>query len=376
MLNPKAQIDAQKYAARRRTFAFIAADAELERGPLLRHRRALMTGAVMSVLLLAAFGLVGLMSGMSTARIPDNGAVVAKGSGEHYVAIDGILHPALNLASALLAGNGSVTTVGAAAIVAAPKGTPIGIPGAPDSLPAPNGLSRGAWSVCLAATGSGALQTHLVVGAKKPAPVAAKTAVLVQDSMDVMWLLAADGRYRVPTEPQAVFGLSELPGLHLRDAILGEIPIRATIEAPAVAGVPGPALPFDLVIAPQSPLCLTVTPSSALVPGAVSISVPAALPAVPDVPPIAIASTELSGLATSITIDGSGALIRSVNANDDLGVYTVISDSGVRYPLSSKGAAKLLGYDTRDVLAVAAHFVELIPAGPTLDPDIAKAPAI
>lgn len=68
-----------------------------------------------------------------------------KETGTRYLFLDGRLRPVRNYASALLlTGKGAaVRTVAAKALSDVPHGAPIGIDGAPDSLPTPATLLAG-----------------------------------------------------------------------------------------------------------------------------------------------------------------------------------------------------------------------------------------
>lgn len=54
------------------------------------------------------------------------------------------------------------------------------------------------------------------------------------------------------------------------------------------------------------------------------------------------------------------------------GSYTVVTDLGIRYPVSSLAALALLGYRPGDAVDMPASLVSRITAGPTLDPEAAR----
>jgi ESX secretion system ATPase EccB len=81
--------------------------------------------------------------------------VVEKDTKTRYVLISGVLHPVLNYVSArLILGKADYTTreVSAVSLRGTPHGAPVGIPGGPESLPAPADLVRSPWVVCSATT--------------------------------------------------------------------------------------------------------------------------------------------------------------------------------------------------------------------------------
>lgn len=362
MTSPGAEVEAQSYAARRRTAALLSGDAGLTRDPIQRTRRTLIGSAALALVTVVAAGLVGLLTGLSTAEIPDNGAIAAKGSTDRYVVIDSVVHPALNLSSAMLAGGGKITTVGAAAIARAPKGRPIGIPGAPDALPQADQFAHGSWTVCVTTDPQ---RLHLAIGLPVPKPLAPGTAAVVQDSAGVAWLLASDGRYRLAAQTQTILGLRDSPGVVLSDDLLGVIPIRATATAASASTDSVLGSPFDLVVQPESPICLSVPEGGT---GPVSIGLPASIPSERGSVAVAIGGP---GITESVTIAGRGMLAYDADVPEPDRAYSLVTDSAMSYPFVSKDAVGRLGYDVKQARGVPAALVALIPTGPTLDPQAA-----
>ena len=117
---------------------------------------------------MAGFGIAGFLGAGRGPALPESGAVLVAGSGDRYVVVDGRLHPALNLASALLVGGGSVAQVRPVALDALPRGLPVGIPEAPDALPAPERLSTAPWTVCAVPSGAATLPPEVTVRVAAP----------------------------------------------------------------------------------------------------------------------------------------------------------------------------------------------------------------
>ncbi|PRZ43055.1 type VII secretion system ESX-1 transmembrane protein B [Antricoccus suffuscus] len=356
MTTPAAEAEAQSYAARRRTAALLSGDPDLTRDPIRRARRTAVASLVLACVTVAAVALVGFMTGLSTAEIPDNGSIAVKGSTDRYVVIDGVVHPALNLGSAMLAGGGKITTVGAEAVAQAPKGPPVGIPGAPDVLPRSEQFAHGPWTVCATADPQ---RLHLIIGLPPPKPLAAGTAAVIRDSAGAAWLLAADGRYRLPAQTQAILGLSDSPSVVLSDDLLGVIPIRAT----AISTSSGS--PFDLIVQPESPLCLSIPEDGT---GPTSVALPATVPAREGIAAVAVGGP---GTAESATIAGSGALVYDGDVPEPDRVYWLVTDSAMSYRFVSQDAVRGLGYDVGSARAVPAALIALFPSGPALDPKAA-----
>src|SRR5258708_29483887 len=106
MATTRDHVAAYDYENRRRVTSLVLGVDEAGQDPHRRLNRTQIGSAVIAVLVMAGFGVVGLLGGGSGPGLPDSGAVLVKGSGDRYVLVDGVLHPALNLSSALLVRGG------------------------------------------------------------------------------------------------------------------------------------------------------------------------------------------------------------------------------------------------------------------------------
>ena len=100
---------------------------------------------------LGGFALYGLFAGGGSKWRDAGAVIVEKESGARFVYRDGRLHPVLNYASALLivgADRSHTVLVSRRSIEGVPRGLPLGIADAPDSLPASGRLSTAPWTVC------------------------------------------------------------------------------------------------------------------------------------------------------------------------------------------------------------------------------------
>jgi type VII secretion protein EccB len=115
-----------------------------------RSAGAIGAGVAIAALLLAIFAAIGLISPSAPDWRRSDAVIVEKETGARFVYLDGVLHPVLNYTSARLIVGGGATTVSVshADLAGATRGTPLGIPGAPDSLPGRTDLLAGGWSVC------------------------------------------------------------------------------------------------------------------------------------------------------------------------------------------------------------------------------------
>ncbi|MGN2367910.1 type VII secretion protein EccB [Actinotignum sp. UMB0459] len=185
----------------------------------------------------------------------DGAIVIATDSGARYLSSGGILHPLTTLAAAYLLYPEGLEThaLPASRLADVPRGVPVGIPGAPDSLPSAAEL-RDPWLVACPATVTASREddkenmqgtaTPLSLAASAPLPEY-RGAVLVR-TPGSLWLIATGQRYRVYI-PEAAFR-SEFPGLPVFEAppawveLWAEGPPLTPLQVPAV-GEPAGYLP-------------------------------------------------------------------------------------------------------------------------------------
>ena len=122
MATTKEQAEAYDYEARRQATTLVSGRDEARTDPRRRINRVTAAGVLVGVLVMAGFGIAGFLGAGRGPALPESGAVLVAGSGDRYVVVDGRLHPALNLASALLVGGGSVAQVRTSALDALPRG--------------------------------------------------------------------------------------------------------------------------------------------------------------------------------------------------------------------------------------------------------------
>lgn len=166
------QLHSHQFMIQRVVAALVMRETDPAQSPF---RRA--AGATLASMLIAAIALGGVVAygaivggGSSDWRDPA-AVIVEKESGARYVYRDEKLHPVLNYASALLivgAEQPKTVLVSRKSIEGVPRGIPLGIPEAPDSLPAAGRLVQGAWTVCsmmLSGGGQPAVGSAVLVGA-------------------------------------------------------------------------------------------------------------------------------------------------------------------------------------------------------------------
>jgi type VII secretion protein EccB len=172
MQSRRDQVQAQSYVLGRLTSALVTAEPEALENP---HRRILVgtvAGVIVAALVVAGFAVFGFLSpgGAESWRAPDT-LVVEKETGSRYVLVNGELRPVLNYTSAVLlfGKQPAIVSVSTASLRSVRRGVPVGIVGAPDTLPDPAGLDGVAWKVCAVASRdqAGALSTATILVADR-----------------------------------------------------------------------------------------------------------------------------------------------------------------------------------------------------------------
>ncbi|MGC4890588.1 type VII secretion protein EccB [Micromonospora sp. DT227] len=151
MQSRRDQVQAQSYMTGRLTAALVMAEPEALENPHRRLLTGMIAGLLVGCLVVAGAVVYGLLKPGGATRWRQPGTlIVEKESGGRFVLVDGRLRPVHNYTSAALifGRRPALVTVSAASLTSVPRGTPIGIVGAPDSPPAPAGLAGVRWSVC------------------------------------------------------------------------------------------------------------------------------------------------------------------------------------------------------------------------------------
>lgn len=129
----------------------LLADPDAPESPLGRTTRGVLVGVVITALVAAGSLVYGLMSpGGNGAWRASGTLVVNRETGARYVYVGGRLRPVRNYASALLVGDGKLKSedVSTSSLKGTAVGAPVGIPGAPDSVPGVQDLEKDPWQVC------------------------------------------------------------------------------------------------------------------------------------------------------------------------------------------------------------------------------------
>ncbi|MGI5212369.1 type VII secretion protein EccB [Plantactinospora sp. CA-290183] len=151
MASKRDQLHAHQFMVERVISGLVTRESDPEQPPFRRPVYAAYGGIAIAVIALAVVGIYGIIvpGGNASWRKGDV-VVVEKETGTRYVYVDGRLHPVANYTSALLALDKYAATrvVSRNSLVGVPRGPRIGIPDAPETLPAPKRLLGGGWTFC------------------------------------------------------------------------------------------------------------------------------------------------------------------------------------------------------------------------------------
>lgn len=161
-LTTKPQVNGYRFIIRRMEHALVRRDVRMLHEPMRGQARSLLVGGVLAALVMAGFGIAAWIS--PAPDVGDSAIILAEDSGALYVrvegervpgrdasvAVDAVLHPALNLASARLVAGESADPerVPDDHLPDTRRGAVVGIPGAPQRLPDRSDQVSGPWTVC------------------------------------------------------------------------------------------------------------------------------------------------------------------------------------------------------------------------------------
>ncbi|MDI6520396.1 type VII secretion protein EccB [Streptomyces coelicoflavus] len=154
MQSKRDQVHAHTFMMGRLSSGLLTADPDAPESPLGRTTRGVVFGVLVTLLIGAGTVVYGLLRpGGNDGWRDSEHLVVNRDTGARYLwtGTDGVLHPVRNYASAKLIGGSDLPTadVRTASLRDVPVGAPVGLPGAPDTVPEPGSLDAGAWHVCV-----------------------------------------------------------------------------------------------------------------------------------------------------------------------------------------------------------------------------------
>lgn len=243
------QVQAHRFVTTRVQSALLQGEPDPAETPLRRIIVATFSSLMLAVLVVAGFGIIGLLRPGEKQGWKQNGVlIVEKETGSRYIydPNDGAIHPVLNYASARLILNTSNVTVrmfSRASLAGAPRGPVRGLAGLPDALPDSTGLVRGPWTICStpSATAGGTPATTVSVGFPAAGDhLAAGLGLLVrtpgQAPTGDYYLIWNDTRLRIPLTRPVQVGLSYNLGtaVDVDSAWINSVPPGPDLVAPSV----------------------------------------------------------------------------------------------------------------------------------------------
>jgi type VII secretion protein EccB len=236
------QAQAYRFTTRRIVSALLTGEPETAERPMRRFGMSMFGSIMVAAIVFAAVGIVGFLF-PSGAKLTNKAIVLERETGATYIFEGGLLYPVRNFTSARLAlesDKPQISRVSAKSLRGIPRGPLVGIPDLPDSLPDPNALIRGAWSVCSRPRdgGSSVLHTDVVVGGPRPdgTPLGDQ-AVLVQYSVPTAaveyHMLWRGRRLRADEAAITALGMTTLPRTEVTTGLLNSIPPGPPLAPPS-----------------------------------------------------------------------------------------------------------------------------------------------
>lgn len=243
MQTQRDHVHAHQFQMARMSSALILGDPSMAVNPMKRAVLGLFVGLMIAVLALVAFGVYGwIVPGGKTSWRKPGAIIVEKESGTRYVFVGGKLHPTLNMASAMIINGSSarVELVSRNSLKGVPHGVPVGIPGAPQVLPAQNtDVVGGPWLVCLGGSLSPRAGQELGINFDPKAPVAPLSPerfMLVADG-EAQYLIWRDQKHRITDDRVPVgLGVTNAVGVPAPKKWLNGLPAGPELGIPTIPG--------------------------------------------------------------------------------------------------------------------------------------------
>lgn len=332
-----AQVRAHRFARQQTDEALTLGVTGLRHAPGRSSRRLTVWSYLLAMVLLAGAGVLSLVR--PAPAWPTAAVLIEARSGAVYVNRDGVLHPALNLTSALLATSEAADTVpmevSADDIAGAARGPTLGIAGAPTRLPTADRLAPPVWSLCDRVDPAGGVVTTAVIGTDVPGvPLGAADAVLVDTAP-----AGSEGSPPSGTAVAQLFWATGRLAVDRRDLTLGR-----------ALGI------SDVTPRPVSPVWSAVLTAGP----APSVSVPAGSGQSSS----GFVVRDASGVAVPV-----GSLLQVVRADGDITLYLLHRDgvetvsSTVADLLRHRTAARLVTVDPQQVALLPAAADHAVAAG-------------
>ncbi|HEY6494977.1 MAG TPA: type VII secretion protein EccB [Trebonia sp.] len=243
-------VHAHQFSSRRLVSALTMGEPGKGESPFHRAGVGQLLGAIIAVVGCIGFAVFGLISpaSSSTSWRQPGAIVLESGTASRFVYLGGELRPVVNYASALLAASGTgdgtpdIQTVSAAGLAPVPDGPAIGIPGAPEALPAPASLLAAKWALCLDPVRPGATVVDLAPGTPAEVPPDDRLLAAGPGGEYVVW-----DNVKFPLSSKAVLivlGFGDVTPTQVSGPWLDALPTGPALTAAGVPGEgdPGPSI--------------------------------------------------------------------------------------------------------------------------------------
>lgn len=246
MATRRDQFQSYQFLVQRVLSAFVMRETDPPQSPLRRGVGAIFGGAMIAIILTAGFAVFGLITKIGSGKWQVQGAVVLeKETGAPFVYKDGVLFPMVNYTSAILAAEvpNKVFRESRRTLSRVKRGTMLGIPNAPSSLPDAKNTVGGPWTLCAVpgtdAAGGPATSTSLILGTSLSGRrLGDDEGLLVRDpANNTIHLVARGHRFEIRDAANVVvslFGAQTAPTLASAGWISG-LPIGTPISPIPVA---------------------------------------------------------------------------------------------------------------------------------------------
>ncbi|MGC4855951.1 type VII secretion protein EccB [Micromonospora sp. DT4] len=240
------QLHSYQFSVQRAVAALVMRETDPAQSPFRRLAGAGLASVLVAVIGLGGSALYGLFAGGGTGWRDPGAVIVEKESGARFVYREQKLHPVLNYASALLivgAARSKTVLVSRRSIDGVPRGLPLGIADAPDSLPAPDRLAAAAWTVCSTTAGADSRSALLIGVDPDGGRSLGDDALLLRHPDGGLHLVWHQRRYliRDPNRVLAALATTRTRAVPVAPALLNALPAGVDLAPPALPGEGRPA---------------------------------------------------------------------------------------------------------------------------------------
>ncbi len=247
MRTRREQLQAHRFVTRRIVSALLSGEPESPELPMRRLALVLFGSVLVAAIIFAGVGIYGLLN-PGGQRPAEKTLLIERETGAKFLYLQGTLHPVLNYTSARLIladANPPGKTMSARSLRDVPRGLPVGIASAPDTLPERAALLGLPWSVCSAPRSSTSvgLAAHVFAGTV-PAGGArlADSGLLVTNGGTETFLLWNDLRLRVrDSTVLAAMEWTSIQALPAGEPFLNGLTPGPDLVVPAFSGAGQPA---------------------------------------------------------------------------------------------------------------------------------------